>query len=187
MKKYTILVFLISLLFIVQLWAGTAGKLAGVVIDKESKEALIGVNVFLEGTMLGATTDIEGDYFILNIPPGKYTVIVQYVGYKEVRMENVSISIDLTTTRNFELFETALELGEVIVVEGKREFIQKDITSSQAFVSSEEIENMPVVELSDVLQLQAGVTRDAGGGFHIRGGRTSEIAYWVNGVSITDA
>jgi outer membrane receptor for ferrienterochelin and colicin len=187
MKKYTILVFLISLSFIVQLWAGTTGKLAGIVIDKENQEALIGVNVFLEGTMLGATTDMEGNYFILNIPPGKYTLIVQYVGYQEVRMKNVSISIDLTTTRNFELPEAALELEEAIIVEGRREFIQKDMTSSQASISSEEIENMPVVELSDVLQLQAGVTRDATGDFHIRGGRTSEIAYWVNGVSITDA
>ena len=64
---------------------------------------------------------------------------------------------------------------------------KKDITSSQARVTSDEIKNLPVAELNDILQLQSGVTRDAGGGFHIRGGRSSEIAYWVNGISITDA
>lgn len=186
MKSYLNLFVLIVILLAAQSWAGTTGKLVGRVVDKQTGEPLIGVNVFLEGTSLGATTDLEGHYIILNIPPGKYTVVAQYVGYREVRMENVPIKIDLTTTRNFQLEEATLELDEAIVVEGRRDYIQKDITASQASGDAEEIENLPVSELDDVLQLQAGVTRDAGGGFHIRGGRSSEIAYWVNGVSITD-
>lgn len=167
--------------------AGTTGKITGRVIDKSNGQPLIGVNVYLEGTVFGSTTDLEGFYLMLNVPPGKYTLIVQYLGYNEVRMEGVPVSIDLTTRRDFELAEQTMELEEAIVVEGARELIQKDVTSSQSMVSAEEIDNLPVVELDDVLQLQPGVSRGAGGEFHIRGGRSSEISYWVNGISVTDA
>ncbi len=167
--------------------AGTTGKIAGLVQDKMSGEPLVGVNIYLENTVLGATTDVNGDYVILNIPPGKYTVIAQYIGYHEVKVEGVRISIDRTTTLNFELSEETMELESAIVVQAQRDLIQKDLTSSKAVVSSEQIESLPVVEMSDVLQLQPGVSRGANGEFHIRGGRSSEIAYQVNGVSISDA
>lgn len=167
------------------IWAGTTGKLTGKVTDKNTKEPLIGVNVLVEGTTLGAATDINGSYVILNIPPGKYRIKIHYIGYQPLVMENVPISIDLTTTRDFELTETHIEL-DAVIVEGKVEALKKDITSSQATISSAQINSLPVAELADVIALQAGVTKDASGGFHIRGGRTTEIAYWVNGVSITD-
>lgn len=179
---------LILLIFIssTYVWTGTTGKLAGKATDSQTKEALIGVNIVLEGTTLGASTEVNGNYVILNIPPGKYRVRVSYIGYQTVMMENVPISIDLTTTRDVELMETQIEM-EAVVIEAKVEGLKKDITSSQATISSDQINALPVAELSDVLELQAGITKDAGGGFHIRGGRTSEIAYWVNGISITDA
>lgn len=166
-------------------FAGTTGKIAGKVTDKITGEALPFVNITVEGTNYGAATDLDGNYVILNIPPGKYSIKAQYIGYQAVLVQDVQVSIDLTSTINFELGESAVEL-EAVIVEGKKELIKKDITSSQSLVSSEQIENLPVLELNDVLQLQAGVTKGADGSFHIRGGRTSEIAYWVNGISITD-
>jgi outer membrane receptor protein involved in Fe transport len=168
------------------LLAGTTGKIVGRIIDSGTEEALIGVNVYLEGTSQGATTDLEGYYVILNVSPGKYTLVADYIGYQVQKRTGISVSIDLTTMENFELSAQTLELEEVIVVEGKRPLLQKDITSSQAMVSSEEIEVLPVNEIDEVIQLQAGVTKGTDGGIHIRGGRTEEISYQVNGVSITD-
>ncbi|MDI6765530.1 MAG: TonB-dependent receptor [Bacteroidota bacterium] len=184
MKKMLLIIILIILPYF--LWAGTTGKLTGKVTDSKTKEALIGVNILMDGTTLGTSSDINGNYVILNIHPGKYKVKVSYIGYQAIIMENVPISIDLTTTRDIELSETHIEM-EAIIIEAKAEALKKDITSSQAIISSDQIKNLPVAELTDVLQLQAGVTKDASGGFHIRGGRTTEIAYWVNGISITDA
>lgn len=180
-------IFLILLFSVTILLAGTTGKIAGRVTDASNGEALIGVNLFIENTPFGATTDLDGYYVILNVPPGKHTLTVQYVGYQEQKFTNLSVSIDLTTNLDIELSEQTLELDEAIVVEGERPLLQKDITSSQSTVSADEIDALPVTEMNDVLQLQAGVTKDADGGFHIRGGRTSEIAYWINGVAVTDA
>ncbi len=168
------------------IWGGTTGKLSGKVIDADTKEPMPFVNIILMGTNFGAASDLDGNYVMLNLPPGKYTVRAQSIGYQPMEYENVSISIDLTTNLDFELKATAVEL-EAIVVESRQDFVKKDVTSSQSLISSDQIEALPVSEFDDVLQFQAGVTRDAGGDFHIRGGRTSEIAYWVNGVSITDA
>ncbi len=168
------------------LFAGTTGKLTGKVTDKETGEPLPFVNITIEGTMLGAATDLNGKYVILNIPPGVYNVKAQYIGYQSVLVEKVRISVDLTTRQDFQLAPTTVKLGEVVVTSGK-ELIRKDVTATEARVTASQIKNLPVAELSDVLQLQAGVTRGAGGEFHIRGGRSSEIAYWVNGISITDA
>ncbi|MCB0301552.1 MAG: carboxypeptidase-like regulatory domain-containing protein, partial [Calditrichaeota bacterium] len=169
------------------IYAGTTGKIVGTVTDNGNGEPLIGVNVILEGTTLGATTDLDGSYLILNVPPGSYTVIFQYLGYRDVRIAPVNVSVDFTTRLSTKMEEASVELGETVEVVADREVIRRDLTSSQAEVSADEIANIPVEEFEDVLQLQAGVTRGEGGGFHIRGGRSSEVAYWVDGVSVTDA
>lgn len=185
MKKtfYFLTLLLVPFMFTI---AGTTGKLTGQVVDEATGEGLPFVNIIIEGTNLGAATDIEGKYVILNIPPGKYNVKYQYIGYQSKVVNNVNISIDLTTTVDISLSETLLELGE-LVVQAEAAGIQKDVTSSQSLVSSEEIDNLPVAELSDLLQLQSGVTTDKDGGFHIRGSRSEEIAYKVNGISVTDS
>ncbi len=185
MKKILLFFLIFSNCFLTTTFGGTTGKITGMVSDKDSGEPLPFVNIIIVGTNLGAATDIDGNYVILNIPPGNYSVKAQYIGYQPVLIENVSVSIDLTTTVDFTLSESAVELEE-IVVQSKQDLLKKDVTSSQSLVSAEQIEVLPVADFDEVLQLQPGVTRDADGGFHIRGGRTNEVAYWVNGVSITD-
>ena len=186
MRKILQLILTLLIVPSTLLLGGTTGKITGKVIDAKTKEPLPFVNIVILKTNYGAATDVDGNYVILNIPPGKYSIKAQSVGYQPVIMEDISVSIDLTSTVDFQLNESAIEL-EAVVVEGKQDVIKKDVTSSQSLISSDQIAALPVSELNDVLQLQPGVTRDADGQFHIRGGRTNEIAYWVNGVSITDA
>lgn len=177
--------FVLTLVIFDSAVAGTTGKLNGVVVDKATQEPLPGVNVVLMDTQLGAATDLNGEYSILNIPPGVYTLSVSMMGYKETRIENIRVSIDLTTKQNVALEETVLDVGETVTVVAERPLVQRDMTSSLSSVSSREIEAMPVTSIGDVLQLQAGVIRD-GGNFHIRGGRANEVTFWVDGVEVTD-
>jgi outer membrane receptor for ferrienterochelin and colicin len=185
MRKILLFISILSILASHFTLAGTTGKLTGKVTDAKTNESLPFVNITLMGTSLGAATDIDGNYVILNIPPGNYKVRAQSVGYQPVIMENISISIDLTTKLDFSLNSSMIEL-QAIVVEGRQDQVKKDVTSSQSLVSAEQINSLPVAEFDDVLRLQTGVSVDADGGFHIRGGRSTEIAYWVNGISITD-
>lgn len=165
--------------------AGTTGKLAGRVVDKATTEGLPGVNVIVLGTTLGAATSLEGEFIILNIPPGVYAVKATFLGYGEVTLTNVRVSIDVTTRADFELSETTLQLGEAVEVVAQRDLIQKDLTATTAIVSSENIQRLPVTEVSEVISLQAGVVEKDG--LHIRGGRKGEVAFWIDGVPVTDS
>ncbi len=176
---------MLSVLTAIQAFAGITGKITGTVLDAQNKEPLIGATVIVEGTRLGAATNIEGYYVILNVPPGKYNVISSSVGYNKKTVTGVAVSVDLTTTQNFELVSDAVQVGEVIVT-AERPVVKRDLTSAEARVDASTIESLPVQEISEVLSLQAGVTVDRGGGIHIRGGRTSEVAYWIDGVSVSD-
>lgn len=165
--------------------AGTTGKISGLVTDLETKEPLPGVNIVIEGTSMGAATNVEGNYNILNIPPGTYTLRVSSIGYRTQVVEKVRVSIDLTTNISVSLQETVLEAGTEVTVVAERPLVRTDMTSSLSSVSADEITSLPVQEIRDVLELQAGIVK-SGNDFHIRGGRTGEVAYWVDGVATTD-
>ncbi|MFQ5651011.1 MAG: TonB-dependent receptor domain-containing protein, partial [bacterium] len=173
------------LLFIDQLPAGTTGKLAGKVTDAQTGEALPGANIVLEGTMMGAAADADGKYVVLNLSPGVYSVRATMMGYSAASYKNVRVSIDLTTTLNFQLNSEILELGEGVTVIAKRELVQKDLTASTAVVGTEEISTLPIAELQDAIELQAGIISREGN-LHIRGGRAGEVGFWIDGIPVTD-
>ena len=165
--------------------AGTTGKIAGTITDVVTKEPLIGCNVIIPSMGLGTASDLDGNFVILNIPPGKIDVVFSMIGYGESRIEDLSISIDQTTSLPVQLTVEAIEGSTIIVQNEKR--IKNDRTNTEARVTAEELDVMPVTDVHDVIKLQGGITQDAYGGIHIRGGRSSEVVYMVDGVSMTDA
>jgi len=176
---------LVVVLLSPQLYGGTTGKVAGTVVDARTGDPLIGANILIDGADIGAATDIHGQFVILNIPPGTYDVRASMIGYARTVVTGVAVRVDLTSTVDFSLGVEAIGVEEVVVV-ASRPLVSRDLTSSEARISSEELESMPVDNIFDVLAIQSGVTKDAGGGLHIRGGRSSEVAYWIDGISMTD-
>jgi outer membrane receptor protein involved in Fe transport len=168
------------------LYAGTTGKISGIIRDAETNEPLPGCNIIIEGTTLGAASNLDGEFFILNIPPGTYSVRASMVGYKSYRIDNVRILIDLTTSLEFPMEVQVFNIEEEVVVTALRPLIQKDVTSKQSIISSDEILNMPVNSVQDILSTKAGFTTDEDGQMHVRGGRTGEIGYLIDGVKVDD-
>ena len=157
------------------------GKIEGKVISKETREPIPGANVLIEGTTMGAAADLDGRFFIINVRPGTYNVRASAIGYQTVVVRDLRVSIDLTTELNFELPEVFLDLGEEVVVIAERPIIQRDLTATTAIVSGDLIQALPVTEFTQVLNLQAGFVDG-----HLRGGRRGEIAYWIDGMPVTD-
>lgn len=174
----------IIILLLFDLLAGTTGKLSGVIKDAQTGEPLLGANIIIEGTSLGDAANEKGEYVILNIPPGQYNVRVSFIGYETVIIQNVVIIVDQTTILSIDLKPQTLEVEEVIIT-AKTPLIQKDITSSIAIINREEIESLPVSTFTELLSLQAGVV-GSGSNIHIRGGRSNEVAYMIDGMLVVD-
>ncbi len=162
------------------LQAGTKGKISGTVID-EFGETLVGVQVFVEGTTKGTVTDVNGKYSIINLDPGTYTVVFRYIGFATVKVEKVQVIVDKTTTVDATLVEEAIE-GQEIIVTAKRPIVERDRTTTTSYVTAEQLENLPLVSLSEAINQQAGIVDG-----HFRGGRQGEVSYLVNGVPINNA
>jgi len=188
MMKRSFASLLVVLFFLVHmnLVAGTTGKIAGKVLDTKTKEGIPSAVVTIVGTSLGAATDFDGNYVILNVPPGTYSISVSYVGYQPTRVNNVGVNVDYTTTLNISLNESAVQLNE-FVVEGERNpLIRQDQTNPVVAVSSENIQTLPVTSVTEIVGLQAGVVVSDDGELHVRGGRSNEISFTLNGISLND-
>lgn len=181
LKTFFIFLFASSIMF-----AQTSGKIAGKVTDAATGEPIIGANIIVEGTNHGAATDIDGEYVIVKVPSGNHNIIASYIGYVKTVAKNVQVLTDLTTKLDFKLTSTAVNLNQEIVVVAQTPMVKKDLTSTESRVTSDEIQQLPLQDLNQLISLQAGVNRDQNGGIHIRGGRSSEVSYLVNGISITD-
>jgi len=165
--------------------AGVTGKISGVVVDESTGNELAGANIEIIGTFLGAASDTEGKFIILNISPGLVKAKVSYIGYETKIIENIRVIVDQTTQLIVTLNPSELTLDQEIVVLAERPMIQKDLTSSISVVRRDEIETLPVADFTDMLSLQAGVV-GSGSNFHVRGGRSNEVAYLVDGMYVSD-
>ena len=99
-------------------WTQTTGKIRGT-INSSDGQALAGANVTVDGTSKGSATDAEGNFTILNVEAGMYSVTASYIGYQNSTQSNVVIKVDLTTPLNFSLETSAVE-GEAITIVGEK-------------------------------------------------------------------
>src|SRR5690606_10758065 len=193
------LLLLSFLMFTYQLNAAN-GKLTGRIIDGETNEPLPGANIVIIekvvsdqtveplSPMLGAASDIDGYYFVLNVPPGVYNVRASLVGYNSVVQKGVRIDPDRTIEVDFQLRTSAVEVGEVVIT-ARRELIKKDVSGTQEIILSTRLEQMPVLRMDEFVGKLKGVelvSGEQGNGLSIRGGAIRETDVRLDGMSLQD-
>ncbi len=176
-----LLLGLLTLFTLSNLTLAASGKISGTIRDSKTKEPLIGANILIEGTQMGAASDISGYYVILNVPPGTYKLKVSMVGYAPALIENVRVNIDQTTNIDVLLEEKSIQAQEVVVV-AKTPIVQKDVAASRVNLDAKEIANLPVTSVSSVVGLQAGIES----GLVIRSGDASQTGFMLNGLTLRD-
>jgi len=175
MKKLLCLTFIGFFLF-----GAEYGRIAGKVLDSETGEPLIGADIIVEGTELGAATDENGEFVVLYVPAGTYLVVGSYISYDPLTYSDVVVNADQTTRLNFRLRPTVIEVKGVTSV-AHREMVVLSQTQTSHTVISKEISRLPVTTINQVIALQAGVVQ-SNLGTHLRGGRADEITYFVDGM-----
>jgi len=190
MRTKLLLALLLSVTIPVALFAGTTGKISGRVVDKNTGEPLAGANIILVGTNMGAAADADGYYFIINIPPGKYDVEARMIGYQSVIKKGVQVFVDRTSKVNFQLTSTVIA-GKAVEIVAERPLIQKDQTATATVTTSDQIESMPVETFNEVMVITPGFVQSGTGlpgerEIHVRGGRTGEMAYMIDGFYVEE-
>ncbi len=193
-KIGTIVILIFSCLFLVgALYAGDTGKISGVLTDAETGDALPGANIVVESKWsdnealplenpTGTSTDIDGTYYIINLPPGFYNVRATYIGYRDELRTRVEVSVDKTTRVSFQMKPQALESDAVVVTAYAPARVEKDVTATKQVYDVAEISSIAgVADVNDILSLQADVVDD-----HFRGGRVGESLYLMSGGSIVN-
>ena len=149
--------------------------------DASTGDPLPGVNVVVVGTTLGASTDVEGNYFILRVPPGLHAVQASIIGFVTVTKTDARVFIDQTTPVHFEMTEATVETDELIVT-ADRPPVEVDLTGSKERMSGEELANSWAKTVLEAIEIQAATNINGG----IRGGfglRTATI--WMGSACVT--
>ena len=154
----TILVVVMLLAFLPQpCLAIDTGKIEGKVIDAHTQRPLVGANVVIEGTTLGAASGTDGSYVITAVPAGEYNLIVSMMGYRKIT-KKVEVFADEITTVNFELKVTVLKGDMIVVTATRTEHFLKDVPVVSAdVITKREIEAANVETVTDALKLVPGL------------------------------
>ena len=164
--------------------ASISGKIQGTVMDQNTGEPIADANVLILNSDVGAATDAEGNFFILNVAPGEYRLEVSCLGYGTKRIENVVVEYNKTARLTVPLEPANIELAPVTVT-SERPSVSKDMVGTTYMVRKEEISSLPVDYTVDLIAFQAAVAR-RDTSLHVRGGRATEVRYLIDNVSIID-
>ncbi len=172
---------LLMLLTMSSLYAQSGGKISGKVTDDATGEPLPGCNVVIVGTTMGAASDADGTFFILNVPPGRYDVQTSVIGYQKVLETGVIVNSGRTTVVNFRLKLSELVQKEV-VIQAVRPDVEPEKTSTSTVFRPEDVQSLAGMrDIGDVIGLAADVTDG-----HFRGGRANEEYYLLQGMGIVN-
>lgn len=175
-----VLILLIAI-YSTSLFAANYGKITGDIVDSETGKPIVGVNITVQGTSLGAASDEEGKYIIIQIPPGTYTLEASMIGYTKMVITDVKVYSNRISYVDFRLSQSTVDMEE-IVVEARKDVLEKDLTATARNMNTDMIESMPTTSVDQIISSQPGVINS--GGMHFRGGRTGEVVYMIDGVPI---
>ncbi|HEY2824117.1 MAG TPA: carboxypeptidase regulatory-like domain-containing protein, partial [Gemmatimonadales bacterium] len=162
---------------------GTTGKIEGTVTDPNG-QPVIGAQVSLVGTSLGAVTGEKGYYFINNAPAGVYSLRATFIGLQPTEVRNVRVLAGQTLTVPFKL-QGAVQLGAIAVTVETQPIVPRDQVTSKPIITGAVISELPTDDVRSVLALMPGVVESGNGlGLSIRGGRPGEAAVMVDGALV---
>ena len=184
-KRFTLL----TILFL-SLWAAgfAQASLSGKVTDDEKKPApFCNVVIYKNGVLkTGVQTDDEGNYRFTDLDAGKYELQVSLVGYKTSIQSGVVIGSGKSVKLDIEL-EKGVALKEVVIHEYKVPIVERDNTTQGQTLTSDQIQKLPVKDISSLAAMTAGVAVSASGAINIKGSRDNSNAYYVDGVRVRSA
>ena len=157
MNKKTIIFCLFIIIFTVIVQAAPRGIITGMVTEINSGKKLPGVNVQIEGTLLGASSDINGQFIMLNVPVGKYALRATMIGHRAKKIHGITVEPGQETEVNFELEETVIDFDPLIITASKMQKELDATANSVSVVAAPEIRERNALRVDQVLETVPGV------------------------------
>lgn len=162
-KNYIALLVIFTLLS--NLIQAQKGSIVGIVRDAQTNETIIGANVILSGTITGTATNLDGNYEIKGIEPGRYDVVVSFISYKSDTISNVEVNAGEATKLNVRLDEQSQVLEGVTIIERRRTDTEISMVSAikasnmtVSGISRQQIKRSQDKNASEVLRRVPGIT-----------------------------
>jgi outer membrane receptor protein involved in Fe transport len=184
MKRKVIIFVLLSFMISMSLLAQTTGRIAGRVRDQDNNPIAF-ATVQIPALEMGTQSDDKGTYIMINIPPGRYDVIAQMMGYQSQQLTGVQVNVNEATVLNITLTQAAVQLDAFQVIDTKDDLVSATKTSSGGTINAESMRDLTVTDIGDIAAIQAGVSM-VDGNLHVRGGRSNEVQYTIDGMSVSD-
>lgn len=165
--------------------AADMGTITGRVTDKANGHAIPFVSVSIPAAKRGGLTDSEGQFTISNVPPGTYEVKAQYLGYKPASAAGVVVVAGKAVVVNFAIENAIVKEEKAVEVTANKKLVEVKQAATVRSVTAADIRNLSVATVSDVLQQQAGISTESDQ-IHVRGGRSDETVFVVDGVTNRD-
>lgn len=162
------------------------GILSGTVRDKDTGKPIPWADVIVEGTGKGAVVQANGTFTLPGIPAGMHNIIVQRIGYEPTKIENYNVVAGQVNPVNVSLAPSDQTM-DAIGVEGETDQVDIESSASSQTIDKAEFKVRAINNVTDALSKQPGVIVDPGGGVHVRGSRTDETKYYVDGMPVTNA
>lgn len=187
--KYLLILSILSFTLYAQS-SSTTGKIRGTVTDAETGSPLVGANVIIKESNIGSATNINGQFVFPNLQSKKYSLLITYIGYSTKNITDVEVFPGQSVNINVELTLASIQ-GETVevIAEARRQVVEVREAATQELLSEQDIVTLPVSNIKGLLAQTTGVVETKGGrdqGIHMRGGRTGEVAIYVDGVKIND-
>jgi hypothetical protein len=175
-------------LFSVSMVSAQTGSIRGFIYEEESGEPVIFTNVYLQGTNMGSSTDVNGFFLIGDIPFGDYTIMVTYLGYDTLKTPISIVDSKLKTEKYF-LKRASIQM-EAFEVSAQKQESRTNVNISQTKATPKDIQQIPTIgatpDLAQYIQVIPGVvfTGDQGGQLYIRGGSPIQNKVLMDGMTI---
>ncbi|HPN70275.1 MAG TPA: TonB-dependent receptor [Saprospiraceae bacterium] len=160
-------------------------SLEGKLKDKETGEPILfgTVALYKNGILItGAESDVDGNFYVSDVEPGTYDVEVKYLGYSDMMTTGVFLKAGQTTRLNFDMIVSGVILEEAIITAYRNPLVNVDNTTTGTVISSEKIGALPVKGLNSIVATSAGVATQDGSDPSIRGSRSNETVYIIDGI-----
>jgi len=156
--KQSLCILMLFTFYSASLFSQSTGGVNGKIIDTRTGEGLPGVNIQIQSSSYGTTSDLDGNYLLEGLSPGEYTITFSMMGYAPHNEKDVAVAIGVPVQLSVHLKSNVLASPQIVVTSSRKDQDILESPFSVSAISQREIQSKAVVNMVDILSYESGVS-----------------------------